>query len=97
MTTQQKQVTISHRAALARCNRRLKKEDRKLARLRGKAADEYGDYVLVPIPSLHDMVGHGARGPLSRIERANVDVASLARELGVLRAWEVVVVEGGAS
>lgn len=89
-------VCISEEASVKRVNRRLKKDDQKIVRLRGRAAEEYGRYVLVPIPSLHDVAGHGARGPLSRIERMNVDVASLARELGVLRPWETVV-EGGAT
>jgi hypothetical protein len=90
------QVPITTRAIVQRINRKLATDDRKLVKLRGRAAGECGDWVVVPIPNRADVRGWGRAGPLSRVEQYNVDLDALGREIGVLRPWEMVA-EGGQS
>jgi hypothetical protein len=86
-TTEEKMVMVTERALVARINRKLVDDGLKVAELRGRAAEDYGKYVLIPIPSAADVLGHGPAGPLSRIERT-VDPEELARELGVVAAGD---------
>ena len=79
---------MTTRALIQRINRKLAENDQKLVKLRGKAAEEFGEYVIVPVPSVADVAGHGEAGPLSRIEKWNIGLDKLGRELGVLRTWE---------
>ena len=83
-------VPVKERALIARMNRLLKEEDRRVFTLTGKAADEFGRYIVVPIPSFADVVGWGRRGPVtsSRIDTGTNDLEELARELGALAEGE---------
>jgi hypothetical protein len=83
--------TVSVGAAIKRINRELAADNMKLVKLRGRKAEEYGDFVVIDRPNVSDVVGWGMHGPLhSRIEQHNVDLTKLGRELGVLREWETV-------
>lgn len=92
-------VPVNERALLARVNRKLAADAAQTAtgegvtvvRLRGHAAEQMGRFVLVPTPNFADVVGHGAAGPISRVERAFDDLEAYAREVGVLRSWEELV------
>src|SRR5580658_1271529 len=92
-----KRAPVTARALVQRINRKLAGEDApkpwdhgpyQLVALRGAAAEEFGKWVIVPTPNLADIAGHGSAGPLSRIEKDNVDLEGFGRELGVLRPWE---------
>ncbi len=76
---------LSTATIIERIDEVLAKRDMRLVHLDGEEREEHGEYVLIPIPSLGDLVGHGPSGPLGRIERENVDIVQLARELRVLR------------
>jgi len=79
---------VTERALVQRINRKLADDDQKLTKLRGRAAEEFGDWVVVPIPNKAAILGHGRSGPLSRIEQHGVDLEKMGRELQVLRPWE---------
>jgi hypothetical protein len=83
-----KRVPVGERALINRVNRILKKDDQKLFTLKGGAADEFGRYVVVPIPNLATAIAWGRRGPLSRVEKGTYDLEGLAREYGALADWE---------
>jgi len=88
-------IPVSAREVVDRINRRLAKDDLVVVQLHDCAAiDEHGEYVVVPVPSVADVIGHGAAGPLSRVEQENVDIEKLGRELRVLRRGERVAIEG---
>lgn len=85
-------VPVTGRAVIQRINRKLAQGEQKLVKLRGRAAEEYGTYVVIPIPSMMDVIGWGRNGPLSRrIEQYGVDPETLARELEVLAPHEVML------
>lgn len=69
-------VPISQRALVQRVSRRLQKDGRSLRKVRGRAAERFG-YVVVD-----------SKGIVSRYEGMGLE--DLARDLGVLEAWESV-------
>ena len=89
--TADKQATeVTARALVQRINRNLDEEGLKLVKLRGRAAEEWGEYVIVLLPSRGDVRGWGPSGPItaSRIEKHGIELEKLGRELGVMRPSE---------
>jgi hypothetical protein len=91
--TAARRVPVTERAIVQRINRLLGGDNApdpwnngpyQLVALRGAAAEEFGDWVLVPTPNSADVM------PLSRIERDNVDLEAFGREIGALKPWEEV-------
>ena len=79
--------TITTNALVKRINRRLSAREELVVRLRGKAAGEHVDYVLIPKPNLADVMGWGRHGPPSRFAPV-WNLETFGRELGVLAATE---------
>lgn len=82
--------TITTAALVKRINRALAPEDLKVVKLRGKAAEEHGEFVQIPIPNMADVIGWGRNGPPSRFEPV-FDLERLGRDLGALANSEDVV------
>lgn len=88
------QTPVNAQALFSRINQAFEKRAKEgdgsfvLVKLCGRAADDLGEFVVVPTPSLADVIGHGPSGPLSRVEEQGVDLEEKGRELGVLRPWE---------
>lgn len=70
-------VPVTRRALIARINRTLRKQDETLKAVRGdgRARQELGDYYILDAAHV-------------RILRANVDLAAIGTELGVLAPYE---------
>jgi hypothetical protein len=87
MKTRVKRVPVTERAIVARINRKLAGDELRLVSLRGRAAEEFGAWVVVPSKA----GGPYTSVPTSaRIERHGIDLAAYGRELGVLQPWEEV-------
>jgi hypothetical protein len=71
-------VPITFRALQQRLNRHLAKSDAILKKARGRYATQVGAWYVV-------------NGRVNRVEQCHVEPVALARELGVLAAWETVV------
>jgi hypothetical protein len=75
-------VPVSERALVARINRKLKPESKQLRRTRGeRAIREHGYYHIIDW-NLNVVLGY-----------QDLNIETLGRELGVLKAWERVVWE----
>jgi hypothetical protein len=72
------------RALIQRINRKLRDEDEVLKIPRGRARHQLGDFFLL-------------NWRLNIVVHDHVDPEPLARELGVLRPWEKVIEEEGAT
>lgn len=84
MMTKQNQVPVTVRATIARINRKLAHEGEQLRTARGdRSWSNLGNHYIVDVNRNFVVADH-------------VEPEKLARELGVLRPWEVVA-DGGAS
>lgn len=75
MIKQLAKVPVTARALLQRVNRKLAPSQQILKAAMGRERDSLGDYYVVDIKS-------------SGVRESGVDLAALARRLGVMREWE---------
>ena len=73
-------VAISERALTQRINRKLASDMKRLCKARGNVSRDVGDYYVINYR-------------INAVMQKDVDVEKLARELGVLKAWETVTWE----
>jgi hypothetical protein len=79
---QPRKVMVSERALMARIRRKLAKEDRQIVAARPTASDPYLAYYIIDGDLVTERIWqHG---------RALYDIEDLARQVGVLKAWEEV-------
>lgn len=85
--------TVTVNALVKRINRALAPGETKVVKLRGRAAEEHGEYVQIPTPNFADVVGWGRNGPPSRFEPV-FNLEHFGRHLGVLSDSDAVVTDG---
>ena len=74
-TTKVQKVPVSERALLARLNRKLAKDDRKVCRSSPRDRHIQGEFYLVDV-HINGVIGY------------DVSLENLGHELGVLKGWE---------